>query len=274
MLPSPAGVMPFAFSPSRNFCASGLTSTTVGPGKPSMLCGCSGGAVAAAPGLVGAADAVVVAEADADAEPLEDEAAADVVVTGLEVAVESSLPHATSAPPVASAKAPTAIDQGATVAVVDGVAKLPHVFGAEGTFVVSAVFSGSGVFTSSTAESVDVNVTVPTPSDVESSTSLTAPSSAKVGTSVQLKAVVSSSGATSGTVQFFDGTTPIDPMRSQSRAFTVGIVLAALGLAGCAVLALFRPQDKIDQAPRRRHQHVLAAGSRVHVQLHRRLQLR
>ena len=101
------------------------------------------------------------------------------------------------------------VDQGAPVAVVDGVAKLPHVFGAEGTFVVSAVFSGSGVFTSSTAESVDVNVTVPTPSDVESSTSLTAPSSAKVGTSVQLKAVVSSSGATSGTVQFFDGTTPI-----------------------------------------------------------------
>ncbi|MGA5610793.1 beta strand repeat-containing protein [Rhodococcus erythropolis] len=101
------------------------------------------------------------------------------------------------------------VDQGAPVAVVDGVAKLPHVFGAEGTFAVTAVFSGSGVFTSSTAESVDVNVTVPTPSDVESSTSLTAPSSAKVGTSVQMKAVVSSSGATSGTVQFFDGTTPI-----------------------------------------------------------------
>ena len=101
------------------------------------------------------------------------------------------------------------VDLGAPVAVVDGVAKLPHVFGAEGTFAVSAVFSGSGVFTSSTAESVDVNVTVPTPSDVESSTSLTAPSSAKVGTAVQLKAVVSSSGATSGTVQFFDGTTPI-----------------------------------------------------------------
>ncbi|MFE4503479.1 Ig-like domain-containing protein, partial [Rhodococcus sp. NPDC056743] len=101
------------------------------------------------------------------------------------------------------------VDLGAPVAVVDGVAKLPHVFGAEGTFAVSAVFSGSGVFTSSTAESVDVNVTVPTVADVESSTSLTAPSSAKVGTSVQLKAVVSSSGATSGTVQFFDGTTPI-----------------------------------------------------------------
>ncbi len=39
-----------------------------------------------------------------------------------------------------------------------------------------------------------------------------------------------------------------DPMRSQSRAFTVGIVLAALGLAGCAVLALFRPQDRIGDA--------------------------
>ena len=102
------------------------------------------------------------------------------------------------------------VDLGAPVAVVDGVAKLPHVFGAEGTFAVSAVFSGSGVFTSShCGVCVDVNVTVPTPSDVESSTSLTAPSSAKVGTAVQLKAVVSSSGATSGTVQFFDGTTPI-----------------------------------------------------------------
>lgn len=39
-----------------------------------------------------------------------------------------------------------------------------------------------------------------------------------------------------------------DPMRSHSRAFTVGIVLATLGLAGCAILALFRPQDKIGDA--------------------------
>lgn len=39
-----------------------------------------------------------------------------------------------------------------------------------------------------------------------------------------------------------------DPMRSQSRALIVGIVLAALGLAGCGVLALFRPQDKIADA--------------------------
>lgn len=36
-----------------------------------------------------------------------------------------------------------------------------------------------------------------------------------------------------------------DPMRSQSRALAVGAVLASLGLAACAVLALIRPQDKI-----------------------------
>ncbi|NUS44768.1 MAG: type VII secretion protein EccB [Mycobacteriaceae bacterium] len=36
-----------------------------------------------------------------------------------------------------------------------------------------------------------------------------------------------------------------DPMRSQSRAFTVGVVLATVALAGCAVLALIRPQDKV-----------------------------
>src|SRR6476661_6275888 len=36
-----------------------------------------------------------------------------------------------------------------------------------------------------------------------------------------------------------------DPMRSQSRALTVGVILACLGLAACGVLALLRPQDRI-----------------------------
>ncbi|SNT44511.1 type VII secretion protein EccB [Rhodococcoides kyotonense] len=36
-----------------------------------------------------------------------------------------------------------------------------------------------------------------------------------------------------------------DPMRSQSRALSVGVVIACIGLAGCAALALLRPQDKI-----------------------------
>lgn len=38
-----------------------------------------------------------------------------------------------------------------------------------------------------------------------------------------------------------------DPMRSQVRAYVVGLVLAVVVLAGCGVLALLRPQDKIDQ---------------------------
>lgn len=39
-----------------------------------------------------------------------------------------------------------------------------------------------------------------------------------------------------------------DPMRSQFRALAVGLVVACLGLAGCAALALLRPQDKIGDA--------------------------
>ncbi|NUP26718.1 MAG: type VII secretion protein EccB [Nocardia sp.] len=38
-----------------------------------------------------------------------------------------------------------------------------------------------------------------------------------------------------------------DPMRSQLRSYVVGLVLAVLVLAGCGVLALLRPQDKIGQ---------------------------
>lgn len=36
-----------------------------------------------------------------------------------------------------------------------------------------------------------------------------------------------------------------DPMRSQTRAYLVGLVLACVVLAGCGILALLRPQDKI-----------------------------
>ncbi|MBH0777555.1 type VII secretion protein EccB [Nocardia bovistercoris] len=36
-----------------------------------------------------------------------------------------------------------------------------------------------------------------------------------------------------------------DPMRSQSRAYAVGLVLGCVVLAGCGILALLRPQDKI-----------------------------
>ncbi|MEE2032145.1 type VII secretion protein EccB, partial [Rhodococcus chondri] len=39
-----------------------------------------------------------------------------------------------------------------------------------------------------------------------------------------------------------------DPMRSQARALAVGAVITSVALAGCAALALFRPQDKIGDA--------------------------
>ncbi|WP_107654216.1 type VII secretion protein EccB [Nocardia suismassiliense] len=39
-----------------------------------------------------------------------------------------------------------------------------------------------------------------------------------------------------------------DPMRSQSRAYAVGLILAIVVLAGCGVLALLRPQAKIDNS--------------------------
>ncbi|MBF6167367.1 type VII secretion protein EccB [Streptomyces gardneri] len=39
-----------------------------------------------------------------------------------------------------------------------------------------------------------------------------------------------------------------DPMRSQSRAYAAGLILACVVLAGCGVLALLRPQDKIGDA--------------------------
>lgn len=36
-----------------------------------------------------------------------------------------------------------------------------------------------------------------------------------------------------------------DPMRSQSRAYAVGLIIGLVVLAGCGILALLRPQDKI-----------------------------
>jgi hypothetical protein len=117
IVPSAAGAMPLLFSASRNFWPSALTGTSLGPGKSfGTAWGCSGGAVAASPGLVtGAeadaeADAPALGAADAELSAVLD-AAADVValVDGLDVAVESSLPHPTNNPLAATASAPTAI---------------------------------------------------------------------------------------------------------------------------------------------------------------------
>ncbi|NKS98630.1 hypothetical protein GS498_18995 [Rhodococcus hoagii] len=100
-------------------------------------------------------------------------------------------------------------DIGDPVAVSSGVARLPHTFTVAGTHAVSAVFSGVPALDGSVAATRNVNVTVAAPTDVETATALTVPASATSGTEVTLWASVVSSGPVRGTIQFFDGATPI-----------------------------------------------------------------
>lgn len=95
--------------------------------------------------------------------------------------------------------------------VIDGVATLSHTFTTVGTHDITATFSGATGFTGSTAAVKQVVVTVPTPADVETATVLTVPANAAKGAAVQLSAQVTGAGnaPVDGTVQFFDGTTPI-----------------------------------------------------------------
>lgn len=98
---------------------------------------------------------------------------------------------------------------GAPVTVSAGVARLPHTFTVAGAHSISAVFSGIPALDGSTAATRIVNVTTPAPTDAETATALTVPASAVSGTSVTLWASVVSSGPVRGTIQFFDGATPI-----------------------------------------------------------------
>ncbi|WP_235870717.1 Ig-like domain-containing protein [Rhodococcus xishaensis] len=100
-------------------------------------------------------------------------------------------------------------DLGDPVAVSDGVARLPHTFSAVGTHAISAVFSGTAALDGSTTVTRNVNVTVPTQVDVDTATALTVPASAAPGDTVTLWASVVSSVPVEGTIQFFDGETPI-----------------------------------------------------------------
>ncbi|MFC9519196.1 beta strand repeat-containing protein [Nocardiaceae bacterium NPDC056970] len=98
-----------------------------------------------------------------------------------------------------------------TAAVIDGVATLSHTFTTVGTHTITATFSGATGFAGSDAAAKQVSVTVPTPVDVETATVLTVPANAAKGAAVQLSVQVTGAGnaPVSGTVQFFDGATPI-----------------------------------------------------------------
>jgi len=94
---------------------------------------------------------------------------------------------------------------GSPVAVVNGVATLPHAFTAAGAHSIGASFTGAAGFTNSTAAAHDVTVTDP---DVQTSLSVQAPATAETGTEVSLSAQVSPANA-AGSVQFSVNGSPV-----------------------------------------------------------------
>ena len=96
-------------------------------------------------------------------------------------------------------------DIGAPVAVVNGVATLPHTFTAAGDHSITAVYDGVLEFLTSTSPARTVSVAA---ADVQTTTALTVPSSAVEQTSVALTANISPA-SDGGTVQFKDGGTDI-----------------------------------------------------------------
>ncbi|WP_258195552.1 Ig-like domain-containing protein [Rhodococcus sp. OK519] len=98
---------------------------------------------------------------------------------------------------------------GSSVSVVNGVAALQHTFTETGSHSITAVFTGGAGFSGSTSTAQSVQVSDPAPGDVVTSTALTAPATATQGQQISLSARVTSSGALTGTVQFYDGATPV-----------------------------------------------------------------
>ncbi|WP_080909422.1 beta strand repeat-containing protein [Rhodococcus sp. 66b] len=96
-------------------------------------------------------------------------------------------------------------DISAPVAVVNGVATLPHTFTAAGDHSITAVYDGVLEFLTSTSPARTVSVAA---ADVQTTTALTVPSSAVEQTSVALTANISPA-TDGGTVQFKDGGTDI-----------------------------------------------------------------
>ncbi|WP_430335113.1 beta strand repeat-containing protein [Rhodococcus sp. ACT016] len=98
---------------------------------------------------------------------------------------------------------------GAPVQVTGGAAGLQHTFTAGGAHTIGATFTAAAGFTDATASTQTVQVSVPAPDDVVTTTTATAPATATVGQSVTLSATVGGGQNLPGTVQFYDGDTPI-----------------------------------------------------------------
>lgn len=98
---------------------------------------------------------------------------------------------------------------GAPVQVSGGVVSLQHTFTTGGAHTIGATFTAAAGFTDATASPQTVQVSVPTPDDTVTTTTATAPTTATVGQSVTLSATVAGGQNLPGTVQFYDGDTPI-----------------------------------------------------------------
>ncbi|WFR72775.1 Ig-like domain-containing protein [Prescottella defluvii] len=98
---------------------------------------------------------------------------------------------------------------GGPVQVTGGAASLQHTFTTGGAHTIGATFTAAAGFTDATASTQTVQVSVPAPDDVVTTTTATAPATAVVGQSVTLSATVAGGQNLPGTVQFYDGDTPI-----------------------------------------------------------------
>ncbi|RVW02247.1 Ig-like domain-containing protein [Rhodococcus spongiicola] len=113
---------------------------------------------------------------------------------------------------------------GGPVEMVNGVAVLSHAFAAVGEYTVAADFTGALGFTNASAAPATVAV-----ADVVTSLEIQAPDTANTGEPVELSAQVLPTDA-QGTVQFFDGDTPVgDPVAVAGGVAVLSHAFAAAG---------------------------------------------
>ncbi len=94
------------------------------------------------------------------------------------------------------------VNLGAAVAVSNGVAELQHSFGSSGDRVITAVFSGVAGFAGSTSAAKTIEISDPAPGETSTTVKVVAPATVKTGSTVDLKAELTPSNLSGGTVQF------------------------------------------------------------------------
>ncbi|WP_430335111.1 Ig-like domain-containing protein [Rhodococcus sp. ACT016] len=127
--------------------------------------------------------------------------------TGAAVAVTASVTPSNATGTVQFAD--NGVNIGSPVQVANGVASLQHTFTTAGTHSITAVLTPGTGFAGSTATAQTVQVSDPAPTDVATTTEVTGPATATVGQAASLAAKVTGAAQLTGTVQFYDGETPL-----------------------------------------------------------------